>query len=436
MKWTRTNVFCIGIFAASHAFGQTLEQAVENTLKTNPDIKSAFNEFVSKQYLNAASSGAYLPSIDLDAGIGYEGIKPAESGRDSTELTRKEATVTLTQLIWDGSATLNDIDRTAADAESVRYQLLADAQDTALEVAKVYLDSVKASEVLTLSKNNLKVHEKIYEDIKKRVNSGIGSTADLTQVEARLAKAHSNLVAAQNNLYDSNTTFTRLVGQSPQELIFPRADQNFIPYSIDEAIDLAFESHPVIKISMADVDSAKFQYKQSKGAYYPTISIEAAQTWYDDVSGIEGSSEETTAMLRLNYNLFNGGSDVANAENFAYQLNKAKDLRESAYRQVEEGLRLSWSALDLTLQQKEFLAEHVDSVSKTVISYEKQYRIGKRTLLDLLNTENELFEARKNYLDARYSEQYAKYRVMNATGQLLNALRVDVPTEWNEEVEY
>ncbi|KGT35280.1 agglutination protein, partial [Vibrio parahaemolyticus] len=88
MKWTRANAFCIGVFAASHAFGQTLEQAVENTLKTNPDIKSAFNEFVSKQYVNEASGGAYLPSVDLDAGIGYEGINPAESGRDSTDLTR------------------------------------------------------------------------------------------------------------------------------------------------------------------------------------------------------------------------------------------------------------------------------------------------------------------------------------------------------------
>ncbi len=436
MKWTRANAFCIGVFAASHAFGQTLEQAVENTLKTNPDIKSAFNEFVSKQYVNEASGGAYLPSVDLDAGIGYEGINPAESGRDSTDLTRKEATITLTQLIWDGSATLNDMDRTAADAESVRYQLLADAQYTALEVTKVYLDSVKAYEILSLSENNLKVHKKIYEDIKKRVNSGIGSTADLTQVEARLAKAHGNLVAAQNNLFDSQTMFTRLVGQSPQGLIFPRADQNFIPYTIDEAIDLAFESHPVIKISVADVDSAKFQYKQSKGTYYPTISVEAAQTWRNDAGGIEGSSDETTAMLRMRYNLFNGGSDVANAESFAYQLNKAKDLRERAYRNVEEGLRLSWSALDLTLQQKEFLADHVDSASETVIAYEKQYRIGKRTLLDLLNTENELFEARKNYLDAKYAEQYAKYRVMNATGQLLNALRVDVPTEWNQKVEY
>lgn len=82
------------------------------------------------------------------------------------------------------------------------------------------------------------------------------------------------------------------------------------------------------------------------------------------------------------------------------------------------------------------MADHVDSASETVIAYEKQYRIGQRTLLDLLNTENELFEARKDYLDAHYAEQYAKYRVMNATGNLLDALLVDVPVEWAQRVEY
>ncbi|WP_420788495.1 TolC family outer membrane protein [Vibrio alginolyticus] len=420
-----------------HIFGQIHEQSVIKTLKNNHDIKCAFNEFTSRKYVNEASSGAYLPSIDLDAGIGYEGLDPSdEVGRGDTDYTRKEASVTLTQLIWDRSATLNDLDRTAAFSKSVRFQLLADASDKALEVTKVYLDAVKAYEILKLSENNLAVHKDIYDDIKKRVNSGIGSTADLTQVEARLAKAHGNLAAAQNNLYDSHTMFTRLVGQTPQGLIFPRADQNFIPYTVDEAVGLAFELHPVIQVALADVDSAKFQYKQSKGVNYPTISIEASQTWRDDADGLKGRSDETLAMLRLRYNLFNGGSDAANSENFAYQLNKAKDLREGAYRNVEEGLRLSWSALDLTLQQKEFLSDHVDSASETVIAYEKQYRIGKRTLLDLLNTENELFEARKDYLDSKYAEQYAKYRVMNATGQLLSALRVEMPKEWLEEVEY
>ncbi|MCQ6453514.1 agglutination protein, partial [Vibrio parahaemolyticus] len=89
------------------------------------------NEIESRRYINEASTGAYMPSLDQDAGIGYEGLAPSdEVGRGNTDYTRKEASITLTQLIWDGSATLNDIDRTAADADSVRFQLLADASDT------------------------------------------------------------------------------------------------------------------------------------------------------------------------------------------------------------------------------------------------------------------------------------------------------------------
>ncbi|MYM60407.1 TolC family outer membrane protein [Vibrio sp. OCN044] len=416
---------------------QTLEQAVSITLASNPELKSTFNLYKSALKEADASVGAYLPNVDLDAGIGREGISPANStGRSDTDLTRKEASIILTQLLWDGNATLNDMDRTAAQAESSRLQVLADASDLALAVTEVYLNAVKSNEVLALSESNLAVHKEIYRDIKKRADSGIGSTADVTQVEARIAKAHGNLLAAQNNLIDTHTQYRRLVGRRPLGLIYPRADESKLPLTLESALDTAFNNHPVIKISQADVESARYQYKQSKGSYYPTISVEASQTWRDDAGGNVGSSDESLAMLRLSYNLFNGGSDKDLSERAAYQLNRAKDLRDDAYRQVEESLRLSWSALDLTLQQKNFLSDHVDSASETVIAYEKQYQIGQRTLLDLLNTENELFEARKDYLDAHYAEQYAKYRVMNATGNLLDSLLVDVPYEWAEQVEY
>ncbi|WP_260338279.1 TolC family outer membrane protein [Vibrio ponticus] len=432
-----TTILVGSLLASNYINAQTLEQAVALTLESNPEIKQAYNEYQSAVKEHDASGGAYLPSIDFDAGIGYEGIDPADStGREDTDLTRKEATLSLTQLLWDGNATINDISRTGADAESIRLQLISDASDMALQVTQVYLDAVKAYEVLALSESNLAVHKEIYRDIKKRADSGIGSTADVTQVEARIAKAHGNLLAAQNNMIDTHTQFRRLVGQEPLGLIYPRADITKLPLSLSEAIDEAYDKHPVIKIAKVDVESARYQYKQSKGNYYPTISIEASQSWRDDAGGDEGRSDETLAMLRLRYNLYNGGSDQDLSERAAYQLNKAKDLRDNTYRQVEESLRLSWSALDLTLQQKNFLADHVDSASETVIAYEKQYRIGKRTLLDLLNTENELFQARKDYLDAHYAEQYAKYRVMNATGNLLDALLIEVPNEWTEKVDY
>lgn len=101
---------------------------------------------------------------------------------------------------------------------------------------------------------------------------------------------------------------------------------------------------------------------------------------------------------------------------------------------LDEGTRLAWSAMELASDQTKFLQEHVDASARTVIAYEKQFRIGKRTLLDVLNTENELFESRKAYLNAHYSGILAKYRVLNATGLLLDEMRVDVPESWVKTV--
>lgn len=88
MKWNRLSIACCcSLIVSIPVFGQTLEQAVALTLKNNPDIKSAFNEFESRRYINEASTGAYLPSLDLDAGIGYEA---------STHLMKSdEATLTI-----------------------------------------------------------------------------------------------------------------------------------------------------------------------------------------------------------------------------------------------------------------------------------------------------------------------------------------------------
>ena len=97
---------------------------------------------------------------------------------------------------------------------------------------------------------------------------------------------------------------------------------------------------------------------------------------------------------------------------------------------LEEGTRLSWSALTLSKKQKIFLQEHVDASARTVIAYEKQFKIGQRSLLDVLNTENELFEARKAYLSAEYDGILAKYRVLNATGLILSEMRVEIPQSW------
>ncbi|MGF1869396.1 TolC family outer membrane protein [Photobacterium indicum] len=417
---------------AMPVMAQSLEQAIAQTLSSNPEIRSAYNEFMSRNELIDASTGDYLPSVDLEAGIGYEDYDNKLGTKG--EFDPRNAKISIRQLLWDGSITYNDIQRNKAETEAQRYQLLSDAQDMALTATESYLDVLRAQEILALSEANFAVHQRMYSDIKKRADSGIGSTADLAQVAGRLARSNTNLLSAKSNLNDKNTAFIRTIGAYPEALEKPEVDINFVASSLDDAMEKARKNNPVIYVASNDIEAAQQQYEQAKGTFYPSFSIEASQEWGEELDGSRGDTDEFKAMLKMRYNLYNGGSDAAKSRRAAYQINKSKDVRDRAHRMLDEGTRLAWSAMVLASDQTKFLQEHVDASARTVIAYEKQFRIGKRTLLDVLNTENELFESRKAYLNAHYSGILAKYRVLNATGLLLDEMRVDVPESWVKTV--
>lgn len=417
---------------AMPAMAQSLEQAIAHTLASNPDIKGAYNEFMSRQEQIDTAGSNYLPSLDLEAGIGYENYDN-EYGTQG-EYTPRMAKLTFRQLIWDGSITYNDIQRNKAEAEAQRFQLLADSHDTALSAAEAYLNVLRSQDVLALSEANVKVHQKMYKEISRRTQSGIGSTADLAQVEGRLARSNTNLLAARSNLNDAMTTFVRVVGEYPNDLIKPQVDNLYVPASLDKALEQARENNPTIQVATNDINAAQQQYEQAKGNYYPSFTLEGSQQWGDEVGGSAGDNDEFKAMVKMRYNLFNGNGDVAKSREAAYQLNKSKDIRDRAYQMLEQSTRLSWSAMELANQQNQFLEQHVDASARTVMAYEKQFKIGQRTLLDVLNTENELFDARKSYLQAHYNGILAKYRVLNATGQLLAEMRIDLADNWTQSV--
>lgn len=417
-------------FLAFNLQAQSLEQVIAKTLATNPDIQGAYNEYMSRAAQSDSSEGKYLPSVDLEAGVGYEDYD--NSLGTQGEFDPRYAQISIRQLIWDGSSTYNDIQRTASEAEAQRYQLLSDAQDMALKTSEAYLKVLEAQELLTLTQANLEVHKRIVKDIQKRTDSGLSSIADLTQVEGRLARAQTNLISAQGNLTDQTTNFVKLVGEYPEGLKTPDVDENYLATSINDALKKAKENNPILLVAKNDIDAAQSQYEQARGTLLPTFTVEGSQKWGEEVDGSEGDTDELKVMLKMRYNLYNGGSDKAESRSAAYQISKAKNIRDRSYRMLEESTRYAWNARELAEQQRKYLEKHVDLSAKTIIVYEKQYKLGKRTLLDLLNTENELFQSRKEYISAFYDGLYANFRLLNSTGLLLNSFRVDLPQQWTE----
>lgn len=445
-----SKAICCGLLLPSITHAQSLEQAVAYTFDTHPELRVAYLRFkVSEKQIEQAKAG-YLPTVDISAGLGYEYTdspatrrQGAVSGDTTTDLTRREIGLSVKQEIFSGFHTESEVNRTSSAAKAEQWRLQSMAEDLALEVTKVYTDLLKAEHLVALSEINLATHQEIYEQIKQRTDSGFSSSADLSQINGRLAKAHSNLIAAKNNYLDSEVTFYRVTKQRPKNLVTPYPDAYLLPTTEREGLELALKNHPVIQSASRDIDAARAQHDSAKSAYLPKVSFEVNANFNDNLDGEDGRSlfsadvggknNDVVAMLRVSYNLFSGGKDDAYAQETAYKINEAKELNSNVHRQVREGFILSWNAFEQLNLQKKYIKMHVIASKDTQSDYKEQFKVGQRSLLDLLDTENELYQARRDFLNAEFTEITAQYRILHAMGRLVEALRITQPSTWQGE---
>jgi len=438
-------LLCSALLSPTIGYTQSLEQAVAFSFDTNPELRAAYTRFKATEKQVEQAQAGYLPTIDATAGIGYEYTDSPSTRRidDTESLTRREIGLSLTQELFSGFHTENEVKRTSHATSAEQWRLYAAAEDLALEVSRVYLGLIEAEKLVVLSEKNLASHEEIYEQIEERTDAGFGSSADLSQIAARLANAHSNLIAAKNNYLDSKATFFRVVAQRPDNLVIPSPDASVLPKTEKEGLQRALENHPVIKSAFNDIDAALAQHEAANANYYPRVWVDLTANFNDNLDGedgnrdnVGGENNEILAMLRVSYNIYSGGKDDAYAKETAYKMNEAKALNRSVYRDVAEGFTLSWNAFEQLNLQKKYIKMNVISSKNTQSDYKEQFQLGQRSLLDLLDTENELFEARRDYLVAEFAEISAQYRVLNAMGVLVDTLRVTRPSSWAGEAQF
>lgn len=411
----------------------TLQSVVSRALTTNPDVLIQVNERRSRDAEVKRAKGGYLPTLDIAAGIGYErsnNPSTAGNGNKGRRMTRHETSVNARQMLFDGLATKSEVERQDARVSSIAHALNATAENTALDATEAYLNLLRNAALLKLAEENLTAHQRSHDQIQLRSEAGVGRRVDLDQVSGRLALANANVIAAQSVHDDALIIYMRVVGEMPSGMLSkPAKPMNAVPATREEAVEQAIAAHPTLKSAMADVEAAQAQHRAAKNTFYPHFNLEASKTWNEDLDGQNGINNDTQLMVRMTYNLINGGSDKARRQQTAHLISEATEVRNRTYRQVVETMGLSWSAYRATERQLGYLNNHVEATVRTRDAYQKQFNIGQRTLLDLLNAENELFEAKQTYVGAEYGNLFAHYRVLNAKGALLGYLGINLPEE-------
>ncbi|MBK4733829.1 TolC family outer membrane protein [Noviherbaspirillum pedocola] len=412
----------------SAAVADTLRDAIDQAIHSNPEVlASASRRLQAGEGVKQARAG-YLPRVDVTLGRGREWLDSPDTriyGVNDQLMTRREASVTLTQMLFDGFAVRSEVKRQEARVASTSYNVAATAEDLALRVVTAYLEVLRREETVAEAQDNLDAHERISRQIRTLAEGGVGRRADIDQAETRLALARASLRQEQSSLRDAQTSYLRLVGKAPNALEAPALPDALLPDSEARVIDEALHAHPSVKAAEANVALASAANAGAKAALSPRVDLELASSRSNDL--VRGQVNDRSVMLRLRYNLFRAGADTARVAETGYQVQEAGEVLNQVRTEVRENAALAYNANVTARERIGDLERYVNASVATREAYQKQFSIGQRSLLDLLNSEGEVFNARQAYTTGKFALLAGGYRVLAGMGELVRGVGVAPP---------
>jgi len=438
--WTRTRLTwllaTVSIVAVSTSAGAgSLADSVSAALASNPELGVVqADRLAVDQELRQARAG-YLPSVDarVAAGPEYtddEGTRNRPTDGDgSISLFRREAQLSLSQMLFDGFATQSEVARQRARVDSAAYRVSETSEFVALDAIEAHLDVLRNIEILALNEGNVEQHRKYLSQVIQLERGGRTDIADVRQAESRLARTEENLAVAIGNLADARAAYIRVVGAPPEALDNDDKLPMALPATADAAADLASTNSPTVRIAAADVDVASAELRGSRAGFYPRFDIELGADAGEDIDGVEGNDVGASALVVMSYNLFRGGGDMAREREAFHRANRARADLANARRAASEEARISYNALDTAIARTVALTAKVEAQRRTRDAYVSQFDLGNRALLDVLDAENELFQDRVNLVTATVTEDFARYRVLAVVGELLDTFDIARPRE-------
>jgi len=408
------------------AQAETLQDAVGHMLLTNPEVRAiGYHRLARDEEFKQALAG-FSPTLDLSSSYGV--AEKENNVIDEDHVWPRSTVLRLNQNVFRGFADQYEVERQKARVDSVAYLMQGTSENIALVTSREYLNVLRQLELLDLAKENLATHQRIYDQIKLRRESGIDRGADLDQVMARLALAESDVVVSEANLADAETDYQMTVGRIPTNLVKPNPVDAVMPASMEEAQRLAIENYPILKSAQADLEARQAQYKVAQSNYYPKLDIVAEKKWEEDVD-YTGYSEEISATAVMRFNIFNGFKDKARIAETCYLVKQAREIQNNTHRQVIEAIRLSWVAYQSSQNRTIKLRDYVKATGSTAEAFSKQWNIGRRSMFDVLDIEAELVNAKIDLVNSQYDNIYAQFRILSNMGQLVHTLGLQWPKD-------
>ncbi len=416
--------------SATEARAVSLKETVEATVAYHPTIKS-FQEYrqAAEHDLRRARSG-WFPRVDARVGWGLGQWKNDVTRKNTYHqdewdwYDRTEASLTISQIIWDGLATWNRVEYSEGRLDSAKSRLYDNSEGLGLDAVLAHIEIYRQSQIVALSEINVKNHESILQSQWERHNLGASTMADVTQTQSRLARTHASLAESRAALEVAQASYKRLTGKDAYDLEEPYSPVGAYP-SLEVAQAHALTGNLKIMALRSDISSAEAQAGIDKSPFHPQIFLEAGPTYRKGIESTRDEAWGTSVMLRMNWNLFNGGYDWYNVKGSKARARQIRQELNSQIDAVTDETTASWAHLVAAQEQAKFFANAVQYATSTRDMYREQFNVSQRSLLDVLDSENELFSSSIQYVTASQNVIAAQYRLLTLGGELLSSFDVD-----------
>ena len=379
-----------------------LVDTVTTALEYSPRLQVLEANQEAIGYERDRAQGGYYPQVDVAFAYGLEahsdrltrdGNAMQSGGREHNFYDRLEGSIRLSQLLYDGKETRSLVEIEEAKLVSAGYRTFDNAEAIALDAIIAHMEVFRQRELVGLAEKNVNDHLEILDKLEERQEGGAGSIADVDQTQARLARAYASLAETQAGLKSAEANYQRYVGKLAGEIEFFVVPPGIVPRSLDEAVKQTAERNPKTLALDANIDEADRRIELSKSNFLPKVHAELSSSYEDQVESSETYEHNNQAMMRLRWNMFNGHSDVADRKAAISRKLQAAAHRDDQRDMVIEETRTTWAELESARKQVVSFGDALNYNQKTLDSYLKQFNVGQRTLLDVLDAHNEKFQS-------------------------------------------
>lgn len=424
----RILVFSISLICCCPVFAtQSLSSVVNYTLATNPSITKEQLLAKISQYNFAEAKGNFLPKLELSGNTGVEQSSAANAQTfvESDGVINNnpnEISVQLSQPIYTGFQNTALFRQKQLELQRQLIELTDVKQSLALQAIEAYLRVIYDKQLVLLAQQNVAVHERNYNKVDKLYHGGAGHKADIDLGEGRLAVARAALQVANINLANDQSLYTEVTGLTPTGLLMPNSVAKKIPANLTTLNGIVLANNYQLKQAVENSAAAHAAIPAAKSAYYPHVNLVLNHSNGENVSGIDGTSQNSSALLVMQMNLFNGGIDYHEVQKTeAESAISISEIQIVQRNLIQESASL-WTDLYYSEIQAQQLAAYANASQEVVQGYEQQFAIGKRSLLNVLDVENEFFNAKKQLLLTQLHMQIIRYQLLSLMGQLFSVI--------------